>query len=496
MALASGVPVPPVFLLDSEQGINAFAAGFSPSDAVVAVTRGCAEQLYARPVAGCRRPRVQPHPQRRHAAEHSADRHPVRHPAAGLIGRMLVRIGRVRRQSAIETRWHGLRAVDRGRAGMVLGFVGTLFGNLIKAAVSRQREYLADASAVQFTRNPTGIAGRLKRIGAAVFGSKLTHPNAAELSHMYFAQGVWEGLSGLFATHPPLGEANPGPGATAGTAHFPPATQADRVADLAAATAAGRIGRTAPAVSRSVPTDVVQRDASESGRTGPTETLHQYARQLIDGAADAGGRGGARALRGPGGDLRFAVGPQCRSASQSARRAGENGRSQRVRADAQAGACGEPGRRPGVAAAGGHGDARVAGIDLAAIPRPSAIASNSWSRPTSGSACSNGRCTGCCSGICVRNSSRCSRRELCTMACKSWAGHVPCCSRRLRGRASATTQLALRPGHRDFRRWRAIVAAGAVHAGRVAPRAGGAGPGRSEAPPSDWSTPVPPHVCR
>ena len=83
---------------------------------------------------------------------------------------------------------------------MVVGFLGSLFGNLIKAAVSRQREFLADASAVQFTRNPEGIAGALKRIGAAVFGSKLIGPRAAEASHMYFAEGV----ASLFATHPPL----------------------------------------------------------------------------------------------------------------------------------------------------------------------------------------------------------------------------------------------------------------------------------------------------
>jgi len=91
-----------------------------------------------------------------------------------------------------------------GIAAIVLGFVGTFLGNLIKAAVSRQREYLADASAVQFTRNPSGIADALKRIGGAAAGSRLTAANAAEASHMYFAQGVWEGLAGLWATHPPL----------------------------------------------------------------------------------------------------------------------------------------------------------------------------------------------------------------------------------------------------------------------------------------------------
>src|SRR5207237_10290297 len=96
----------------------------------------------------------------------------------------------------------GLYLLAIGLIFMVLGFLGLLFGNLIKAAVSRQREFLADASAVQFTRNPDGIAGALKRIGAAIFGSKLISPRAAEASHMYFAAGI----TSLFATHPPLAE--------------------------------------------------------------------------------------------------------------------------------------------------------------------------------------------------------------------------------------------------------------------------------------------------
>mgnify|MGYP006207666607 CR=1 FL=1 len=88
---------------------------------------------------------------------------------------------------------------------MLLGYLGSEFGNLIKAAVSRQREYLADASAVQFTRNPQGIAGALKAIGGASYGSKVRHPNADEMSHLFFGEAIsrW---SSLFATHPPLKE--------------------------------------------------------------------------------------------------------------------------------------------------------------------------------------------------------------------------------------------------------------------------------------------------
>ena len=87
---------------------------------------------------------------------------------------------------------------------MVLGFAGTFFGGLIKAAVSRQREYLADATAVQFTRNPDGIAGALKRIGGLESGSKVENPGAPEISHAFFAQGITGFMQSLSATHPPL----------------------------------------------------------------------------------------------------------------------------------------------------------------------------------------------------------------------------------------------------------------------------------------------------
>jgi len=104
------------------------------------------------------------------------------------------------------------RSSDKGAGGilalavglMVIGFSGTFFGNLIKAAVSRQREYLADASAVQFTRNPDGIAGALKRIGGLEFGSKVKTPGANEVNHAFFAQGVSGFMQLLSATHPPL----------------------------------------------------------------------------------------------------------------------------------------------------------------------------------------------------------------------------------------------------------------------------------------------------
>lgn len=203
MALASGVPVPPVYLLSEEQGINAFAAGYTPSDAVVAVTRGTAEQLSRDELQGVVA----------HEFSHILNgdmRLNVRligilHGILllGLMGRVLFRVAARSGRSSSKNN-PAIFFLGTGLALVVIGSLGSLIGNLIKAAVSRQREYLADASAVQYTRNPGGIAGALKRIGAAITGSRLQHQNAAEVSHMYFSQGVFEGFTGLMATHPPL----------------------------------------------------------------------------------------------------------------------------------------------------------------------------------------------------------------------------------------------------------------------------------------------------
>ena len=213
MALASGTPVPPVFFMNEEEGINAFAAGYSPSDAVVGVTRGCAEKLTRDQLQGVIA----------HEFSHILNgdmRMSIRligilHGILliGLTGQIVFRLIANTRM----TRRSHRRDKDGGGGGqimvvifiiaialIVLGFIGTFFGNVIKAAVSRQREYLADASAVQFTRNPSGLAGALKRIGAVAKGSQLRAPGASEASHMYFAKGVFEGFSGLWATHPPL----------------------------------------------------------------------------------------------------------------------------------------------------------------------------------------------------------------------------------------------------------------------------------------------------
>ncbi len=206
MAIASGTPVPPVFMMDQEKGINAFAAGFSPSDAVIGVTRGAAEQLTREQLQGVIA----------HEFSHILNgdmRLNIR--LMGTIHGILI-IAIIGTYILYSLRYSAMgRSRNREGGGAILaiiaiavaliaiGFVGQFFGSLIKAAVSRQREFLADASAVQFTRNPNGIGGALKAIAARMHGSSMRNPNAAEASHMFFGQAV-SGFSQLFATHPPL----------------------------------------------------------------------------------------------------------------------------------------------------------------------------------------------------------------------------------------------------------------------------------------------------
>src|SRR6516164_2054416 len=202
MALAAGVPVPPVYVLQ-EPGINAFAAGYAPGDAVVAVSQGCLNYLTRDELQGVVA----------HEFSHILNgdmRLNIRLiglvfgiMALSIMGRMLMFTSG--RSSGRNDSRGGLMLLGLGV--FVLGLVGAFFGRLIMAAVSRQREYLADASAVQFTRNPDGIGGALKKIGGLAEGSRIDNPQAAEAGHMFFANAfAGEGLAGVLATHPPLVE--------------------------------------------------------------------------------------------------------------------------------------------------------------------------------------------------------------------------------------------------------------------------------------------------
>ncbi len=197
MAIASGTPVPHVYVMEGERGINAFAAGHSTSDMVVCATRGCIKSLTRDELQG-------------------VIGHEFSHILNGdmrlnlrlmglvfgilclaLFGRMLLyaRGGGRDRNNALPL---------IGLFLIVIGSAGVFFAKLIKSAISRQREFLADASSVQFTRNPEGLAGALKKVGGC--GSRIEDPNAEDASHFFFANGMAESLSGMFSTHPPLEE--------------------------------------------------------------------------------------------------------------------------------------------------------------------------------------------------------------------------------------------------------------------------------------------------
>lgn len=197
MSIASGTPMPAVFILE-ESAINAFAAGYSINDAAVAVTRGCMEKLSRDELQGVVA----------HEFSHifNGDMQlniRLLGPLFGLLviamlGRMLLYSGSGARSSR-DSKGRGA-AIAIGVGVMIIGYIGLLFGRLIQAAISRQREYLADAAAVQFTRNPEGISGALKKIGFKATGSRIENEHAVETAHMFFAKA----LGGGFATHPPL----------------------------------------------------------------------------------------------------------------------------------------------------------------------------------------------------------------------------------------------------------------------------------------------------
>jgi Zn-dependent protease with chaperone function len=202
MAIASGLPVPGVWVMDEERGINAFAAGTDPANAVIGVTRGTLERLTRSELQGVI------------AHEYSHILNGDMKLNIRLMGWifglvMLSMLGRVMMESI-----RFLRGSRDSKAGVIVlailvggvllwlvGAIGIFFAKILQAAVSRQREYLADASAVQFTRDPNGIAGALKKIGGFSTHGAISSPKAMEVRHMFFAGSS---LSSLMATHPPL----------------------------------------------------------------------------------------------------------------------------------------------------------------------------------------------------------------------------------------------------------------------------------------------------
>jgi Zn-dependent protease with chaperone function len=193
MAIASGVPIPKIYVLDEEPGINAFAAGYTPSDAAIGITRGGMTLLNRDELQGV-----------------------IGHEFSHLLNgdmRLNLRIMGVLFGIVFLTVLGRILLYSRGGRGrnpmmlfglslIVIGAVGVVFGRLIQAALSRQRELLADASAVQFTRNPAGLSSALQKIGSV--GSKIGSAHAVETSHMFFENSLSKPFLGMLSTHPPL----------------------------------------------------------------------------------------------------------------------------------------------------------------------------------------------------------------------------------------------------------------------------------------------------
>ncbi|MDQ6974636.1 MAG: M48 family metallopeptidase, partial [Mariprofundaceae bacterium] len=208
MAIASGLPVPPVYILQ-ESGVNAFAAGFTASDTVIGVTQGAVEMLnrdelqaviaheFSHILHGDSRINMRMvgllHGMTLisdlgsslltgHISSHHYRKKKGSHPALWILGILL----------------------------FLAGLLGMIAADLIKLAISRQREFLADASAVQFTRNPEAMAHALMTIGGYRQGSHLSHQNAASLGYFFFSHTSLKALQhppkhkNWWASHPPL----------------------------------------------------------------------------------------------------------------------------------------------------------------------------------------------------------------------------------------------------------------------------------------------------
>ncbi len=197
MAIASGIPVPQIFVLDSENNINAFAAGLEISDAAVTVTQGALKKLSRDELQGVVA----------HEFSHILNGDMRLNVELigilfgilflGIAGQKFLSGGRVSMRA-------GLPAMAAGIFLVIIGHTGSFLGRLMQCAIARQQEFLADASAVQFTRNPPGLAGALKKIGGSAFGSRIGSPEARQASHLFFSESHPVGWFSFLDTHPPL----------------------------------------------------------------------------------------------------------------------------------------------------------------------------------------------------------------------------------------------------------------------------------------------------
>lgn len=202
ISLAAGIPVPAIYVLDRETGYNAFVAGSKPGDVAITVTRGALDQFSRDELQSVIA----------HEFSHIFNSDATLNMRCigvifgiqmiALLGReVLFRMRNVRGRNAGGVFMFGL-------ALFLIGSIGYVCGQIIRCAISRQREFLADAAAVQFTRNPTGLVQAFKKILGLDNGGRMESigANAHVLSHMFFVQGITSFFGSLFSTHPPLDE--------------------------------------------------------------------------------------------------------------------------------------------------------------------------------------------------------------------------------------------------------------------------------------------------
>jgi Zn-dependent protease with chaperone function len=282
MAIAAGARVPAVYVMDGEDGINAFAAGYDVSSSIICVTRGTLQRLTRDELQG-------------------VIGHEFSHIVNGdmalnirMIGVLagIVFLGAVgeflMRSSGDSDNKKSGPIVIAGIGLLVIGYIGLFFARLIKSSLSRQREFLADASGVQFTRNPDGLAGALDQIRGSAQGSLVANRHAEDVSHLFFGQAVEMKFQGFFATHPPIEERikriNP---RFQASAYRPKRVESDQAATAASPEAAlGFAG----AVSAPVGVEVRAADAGQRWGKSPRESA------ALVGAVDDGKMEAARRL--------------------------------------------------------------------------------------------------------------------------------------------------------------------------------------------------------
>ncbi|MCB1149271.1 MAG: M48 family metallopeptidase [Chlamydiia bacterium] len=206
VAIAAGLPTPAVYILDHERGINAFAAGYSEDTAVIGVTKGAVEHLSRDELQGVIA----------HEFSHICNgdmRINIRLMGIlfgimvlGIIGYYTLRSSFYLRGSSRKSAPGQMAVFLLGMGLILIGMVGSFFGQMIKAAINRQREYLADATAVEYTRQTDTIGSALRKIREHASKGYVVNPHATEMSHMFFVQGFISSLGSLFASHPPLDE--------------------------------------------------------------------------------------------------------------------------------------------------------------------------------------------------------------------------------------------------------------------------------------------------